>query len=88
MHTYNSEGIEPLRIDVTQGDLLNVEFVNNLSESSTVHWHGVRVSNTQDGVAGINQDPVLPGQSHAYSFVANDPGMFFFHPHANEAEQI
>ena len=88
MNTYNSGSLEPLEIRVKKWDKLIVNFKNNLSEWSTVHWHWVRLENSQDWVAWLNQDTVLPGNSFKYEFVLNDPGTYLFHPHDNHAEQI
>ncbi|MEC7164628.1 MAG: multicopper oxidase domain-containing protein, partial [SAR324 cluster bacterium] len=48
-------------IKARQGDLLQVRFRNQLPVPSTIHWHGIRNINAMDGVAGLTQDPVLPG---------------------------
>jgi len=48
-----------------------VRLVNRLPVATTVHWHGVRVPNAQDGVAGLTQDAVAPGGSFTYEFVAS-----------------
>ncbi|MGB0364257.1 MAG: multicopper oxidase domain-containing protein, partial [bacterium] len=45
-----------------QGDLLQVRFRNQLPVPSTIHWHGIRNVNAMDGVAGLTQDPVPPGE--------------------------
>lgn len=88
INTYNPDSIEPLVIRVKQWDKLQVHFKNSLSQSSTIHWHGVRVPNSQDGVPGITQDSVPPWKTYDYSFVVNDPWVFLFHPHDNHSEQI
>src|SRR5687768_893868 len=40
------------------GDRLIVHFTNQLSDPTTVHWHGVRVPIEMDGVPGISQPEV------------------------------
>lgn len=66
---------------VGAGDLVKVAVTNTLPEDTTVHWHGVRVPNAMDGVPGVTQDPIAPGGTFDYSFIAPDPGTYFFHSH-------
>ncbi len=73
-------GREVLR--ATAGDLLRVTVDNRLPASTSVHWHGIRLQNAADGVPGVTQDPIEPGQRHLYEFTAPDPGTYFFHPHS------
>ncbi len=71
-----------------QGARLAVAFENQLPESSTVHWHGLRVPNAMDGVAGLTQAPVAPGERFSYAFDLPDAGTFWYHPHQRSVEQI
>ena len=49
---------------VRQGDLVEVTLANDdIEDGVTIHWHGVDVPNAEDGVAGVTQDAVLPGQT-------------------------
>ena len=73
---------------VMQGDRLRVTLVNHLPASTTIHWHGVRVSNAEDGVAGVTQDAVPPGATYGYEFVARDAGTFWYHSHQDTANQL
>jgi FtsP/CotA-like multicopper oxidase with cupredoxin domain len=73
---------------VTQGDRVRVTLVNRLPVATSLHWHGVRVPNAEDGVAGITQDAVAPGGSFTYEFVAADAGTFWYHSHQDTAAQI
>ncbi|MFZ2502451.1 MAG: multicopper oxidase family protein [Nocardioides sp.] len=63
------------------GDLLRITLDNQLPDDTTIHWHGIRLRNAADGVPGMTQDPVKPGQKYVYEFTAPDPGTYFFHPH-------
>ena len=67
---------------------MRVRLVNRLREHTTIHWHGVRVPNAMDGVPYVTQSPVLPNDDFLYEFSPPDPGLFFFHPHCNTAEQF
>lgn len=68
-------------IRVTEGDRLQLRFLNQLPEESTIHFHGVRMPLGMDGVPGVSRPPVLPGQEFTYDFVVPDAGTYFFHPH-------
>jgi FtsP/CotA-like multicopper oxidase with cupredoxin domain len=71
------------------GDLVAVTLVNeNVSDGVTLHWHGIDVPNAMDGVAGITQDAVMPGQSFVYKFVADRPGTYWYHSHQVSHEQV
>ncbi len=64
------------------GDHLEVDVRNRLPEPTSVHWHGLRLRNDMDGVPNLTQPAVAPGETMRYSFVAPDPGTYWFHPHA------
>ena len=83
MFAYNGSIPGPL-LRVRQGSTLTVRFTNRLELDSSVHWHGVRVENAADGVPGVTQDPVRPGQSFTYSLRFPDAGLFWYHPHVRE----
>src|SRR6185436_1981377 len=63
------------------GDRLIVHFTNNLPEPTTVHWHSIRAPIEMDGVPGISQPAVKPGETFVYDFVLRDAGLFWYHPH-------
>ena len=75
-------------IRVTEGDNVRVIVHNEMTQSTVVHWHGVDVPNDQDGVAYITQDPIRPGESFTYEFVASNPGSHMYHSHHNSTEQV
>ena len=68
-------------IQVTQGDKVRVIFKNELPESSSIHWHGFEDQLGNDGMPGISQAPVKPGESFTYNFVIKQEGTFFYHSH-------
>src|SRR5690606_8705650 len=71
-----------------QGERLRVEVVNRLDRPTTVHWHGLRVSNAMDGVPHLTQAPIAPGATFVYEFDLPDAGTYWYHPHQDSAEQI
>ncbi|OQK17718.1 copper oxidase [Methyloprofundus sedimenti] len=85
--TYNGTIPGPV-IRIKLGDTLKLTLKNELSQPTTIHWHGVRVPNAMDGVPGVTQPPIQPGDSFTYQFTPKDAGTFWFHPHINAAEQI
>ncbi len=68
-------------IQVTQGDKVRVIFKNELPESSSIHWHGFEDQLGNDGMPGISQAPVNPGETYIYNFNIHQEGTFFYHSH-------
>jgi FtsP/CotA-like multicopper oxidase with cupredoxin domain len=71
---------------VRQGEPVRIVVENRLDEDTTVHWHGIRLPNAMDGVPGLTQPPIRPGESFVYEFTPPDAGTFWYHPHANSRE--
>jgi FtsP/CotA-like multicopper oxidase with cupredoxin domain len=71
-----------------QGVESEILFVNDLDQLSSIHWHGLRIANAMDGVPGITQQPVLPGQQFVYRFTPPDAGTFWYHSHHRSWEQL
>ncbi len=74
-------------IRATEGDRVRVVVTNLLDEPHTTHWHGLFVPNAMDGVPGITQDPILPGESFTYEFTVNPSGTRLYHSHFNAMSQ-
>ncbi|GIF53713.1 FtsP/CotA-like multicopper oxidase with cupredoxin domain [Asanoa ferruginea] len=71
------------------GDLVQVDLVNeSVPDGVALHWHGVRVPNAEDGVAGVTQDAVPVGGRHTYRFVVHDAGTYWYHSHQVSHEQV
>jgi FtsP/CotA-like multicopper oxidase with cupredoxin domain len=85
---YN-EQIPGPTIRLRAGDKLRLYFRNDLDEASSVHWHGLVVPNSMDGIGGLTQPPVLPGETFVYEFqIPSTPGTFMYHAHMNDMEQV
>ena len=85
--TYNGRVPGPW-IRVEPGDKVEVEITNNLPISTDIHWHGVGVPFSEDGVAPITQDYIRPFEKYTYRFTAVDQprlGMYHAHMHGQEA---
>jgi len=80
---YNGQVPGPT-LRVREGDLVQVTFKNELPEPTTVHWHGIDVPNEMDGVPGVTQAAVQPGETFLYRFVAKPAGTRFYHTHGSK----
>jgi len=69
------------------GDRVIVHFHNGLDQPTTVHWHGLRISDQMDGSPRV-QTPVPPGGDFTYDFRLPEAGTFWYHAHVNTIEQI
>ena len=84
---YNGQSPGPT-IEVVEGDRVRIFVTNKLPEHTSIHWHGQRLPNGMDGVAGLNQRAIQPGKTFMYEFIARRPGTFMYHPHADEMVQM
>jgi FtsP/CotA-like multicopper oxidase with cupredoxin domain len=84
---YNGQSPGPT-IEVVEGDRVRLFVTNKLPEHTSIHWHGQRLPNGMDGVAGLTQPGIAPGKTFVYEFVARRPGSFMYHPHADEMVQM
>lgn len=50
------------RLELEQGDQVEIVVKNDLPESTTLHWHGLILDNEMDGPAHITQKPIEPGE--------------------------
>ncbi|MER8400265.1 multicopper oxidase family protein [Mesorhizobium sp. M0306] len=71
-----------------QGQPARIIVENGLDEDTTVHWHGIRLANAMDGVPGLTQPPIRPGENFVYEFTPPDAGTFWYHPHADSLVQL
>ena len=90
--TYNGTVPGP-EIRVPYGQRVRVVVKNELPESTAVHWHGLAVPNSMDGVPGVTQQPIGVGKTSTYSFRAlpaggGQGGTFFYHSHLDEDRQV
>ena len=82
-YAYNGRVPGPL-LEAHEGDKVIVHFINNLPESSTIHWHGLHIPMTSDGSP---YHPVAPGTKRDYVFTLQpgSAGTYWYHPHPHEA---
>ncbi|MDQ3222313.1 MAG: multicopper oxidase domain-containing protein, partial [Gemmatimonadota bacterium] len=80
MYAYDGQIPGP-RLEIPQGATVTVRFRNLTDLPSSIHWHGLRLANADDGVPGLTQPPVPPGGDFVYRVHAPDAGLFWYHPH-------
>ena len=86
MLAFNGQHPGPL-IRVPEQSTIFVNFTNRTPYPTAVHWHGIRLDNAFDGVPGLTQDPVAPGESFQYRIFFRDAGIYWYHPHHREDVQ-
>ncbi|MFM8794284.1 MAG: multicopper oxidase domain-containing protein [Acidimicrobiales bacterium] len=85
--TYNGQIPGPvLRANV--GDKVRINLKNELTESTSLHLHGIRVPNSMDGVDPYTQPATKPGESFSYEFTAKETAVGMYHSHHNGQVQI
>ena len=85
--TFN-DGFPAPVLRATQGKHIRIKFINQLSQPTTIHWHGIRIDNAMDGVPFLTQPPIQAGETFIYDFLCPDAGTFWYHPHMNSVEQL
>ncbi len=83
MLAYNGMIPGPL-LKVPQGAEITLNFKNETDVPSTIHSHGVRLANVNDGTPPLTQQEVPPGGSFTYKLKFPDAGIFWYHPHVRE----
>ena len=84
---YNGQSPGPT-IEAVEGDRVRVFLTNNLPERTSMHWHGVLLPNGMDGVAGLVQPHIEPGETYVYEFTLRQQGTLMYHPHSDEMVQM
>lgn len=75
-------------IEAVEGDRVRIYVTNRLPEPTTVHWHGIFLPNGMDGVGGLTQKTIPPGETFQYQFPLIQHGTFMYHPHHDEMTQM
>ena len=84
---YNGQSPGPT-IEAVEGDKVRIFVTNKLPEHTTIHWHGMLLPSGMDGVGGLVQPQIKPGQTFVYEFELRKSGTFMYHPHADEMVQM
>jgi manganese oxidase len=75
-------------IEAVEGDRVRIYVTNKLPGSTSVHWHGLLLPNGMDGVAGLTQPVIKPGDTFRYEFTLRQHGTFMYHSHHDEMTQM
>jgi hypothetical protein len=75
-------------IECVEGDRIRVYVTNKLPEATAIHWHGIILPSGMDGVGGLNQKPIEPGETYKYEFTIWQHGTFMYHSHHDEMTQM
>ena len=75
-------------IEAVEGDRVRIYVTNNLPEATSVHWHGILLPNGMDGVAGLTQKNIQPGETFRYEFTLRQHGTQMYHSHSDEMTQM
>lgn len=75
-------------IEAIEGDRVRILVENRLPEGTSIHWHGFILPNGMDGVSGLNQPKIGPGETFVYEFTLKQHGTLMYHPHFDEMVQI
>ena len=75
-------------IEAVEGDRVRIFVTNCLKEHTTIHWHGLLLPSGMDGVGGLTQPQIAPGETFTYEFTLKQHGSHMYHPHADEMVQM
>jgi len=75
-------------IEAVEGDRVRILVTNRLKEHTSVHWHGILLPSGMDGVGGLSQPHIGPGETYVYEFTLRQHGTHMYHPHADEMVQL
>lgn len=72
----------------TEGDTAEVYVHNKMHHETSIHWHGLLLSNEQDGVPYLTTAPIKAHSTHKYKFVIRQNGTYWYHSHTMLQEQV
>jgi len=83
---YNGH-VNSTMIEAVEGERVHIYVTNRLLVATSVHWHGIYLPNGMDGVGGLTQPYIKPGETAKYEWTLRQHGAFMFHSHhgGNEA---
>jgi manganese oxidase len=75
-------------IEAVEGDHVRIYVTNRLDAPTTVHWHGIYLPSGMDGVGGVSQKAIQPGETFKYEYTLKQHGTFMYHSHHDEMTQM
>ena len=70
-----------------EGEDVTINVTNRLDTDTSLHWHGLLVPYTQDGVPGMSFPGIKPGETFTYRFTVKQSGTYWYHSHSGMQEQ-
>ena len=70
-----------------EGDTVTVRVKNRLAEPTSIHWHGILLPSSMDGVPGLSFKGIEPGGVFVYQFTLKQHGTYWYHSHSGFQEQ-
>ena len=70
-----------------EGDTVTLRVKNRLGEPTSIHWHGILLPSTMDGVPGLSFKGIEPGGLYVYQFKVKQYGTYWYHSHSGLQEQ-
>lgn len=74
-------------IRLREGDAVSIRVANKLSETSSIHWHGLKLPTDMDGVPGLSFAGIPAGETFTYRFPIVQGGTYWYHSHSGMQEQ-
>ena len=71
----------------TEGEDVTINVTNKMDKDTSIHWHGILLPYTQDGVPGISFPGIKPGETFTYQFRIKQAGTYWYHSHSGLQEQ-
>jgi FtsP/CotA-like multicopper oxidase with cupredoxin domain len=84
---YNGH-VNSTMIEAVEGERVRIYVTNRLPIATSVHWHGIYLPNGMDGVGGLTQPHIKPGETAKYEWTLRQYGTFMFHAHHDEMTQM
>jgi FtsP/CotA-like multicopper oxidase with cupredoxin domain len=75
-------------IEAVEGERVRIYVTNRLPVATSIHWHAIYLPNGMDGVAGLTQPYIKPGETAKYEWTLRQHGTFMFHSHHDEMTQM
>ena len=69
-----------------QGDTVVLRVKNELRETTSIHWHGIRSPAQMDGVPGLSFAGIAPGETFTYRIPLIQSGTYWYHSHSGLQE--
>ncbi|OJV10743.1 MAG: copper oxidase [Verrucomicrobia bacterium 61-8] len=75
-------------IECSEGDRVRIYVTNRLPAATSIHWHGILLPSGMDGVGGLSQKAIQPGETFKYEFTIWQHGTYMYHSHHDEMTQM